>query len=86
MKRVKVTHLFPIFHYGTMDVGNVVLKLRNDRLSGYNALMNIRNDDLGVRDIGANGGNDGVRACDIVADVGNDGMSVYDKFGLGAYS
>ena len=73
-----IVGLFLAFHDGTMDVGNAVLKLRNDPSGGHDILMNVRNDDLGVHDIAVNVGNDGVRVCDIMADVGNDGTGVHD--------
>ena len=73
-----------------MDVGNIVLKLRNDDMragsngmGARNIVTDVGNDCLGVQSITTNGGSDCLGGYNISMDVGNGHVRVYCELGLG---
>ena len=66
---------FLALHYGTMDVGN-------DGVGVRNIALKLRNDCLGVRNTLMDVGNDGMSVPKTFTNVGNGYICVYCKFGL----
>ena len=69
-------------HNSPMDVGNILFKFRDDRMSVCDTLMNIGNDGLSCHNTEVNVRNDGLGVRDVMMNVGNDHVRSDCKFSL----